>query len=111
MLGFGRGEILKAIPLDLHAYDIRFIFPGIHISTAKAFSGIQISKPEIPLQEILARPVETWKDVLKNDFEDSLFPQYPELKASKEKLYADGAEYASMSGSGSTLFGLFRKEQ
>jgi 4-diphosphocytidyl-2-C-methyl-D-erythritol kinase len=109
MLGFGRGEILKAIPLDLSSYDVRFIFPGIHISTAKAFSGIQISKPEISLADILSQPVETWKDVLKNDFEDSLFPQFPELKAAKEKLYAEGAIYASMSGSGSTVFGIFAK--
>jgi len=109
MLGFGRGEILKANPLDLSGYDIRFIFPGIHISTAKAFSGIKISKPEISLVEILSQPVDTWKDVLKNDFEDSLFPQFPELKAAKEKLYAEGAVYASMSGSGSTVFGIFDK--
>lgn len=109
MLGFGRGEILEPYPVDLSAWEIRFIFPGIHISTAKAFSGIQVSKPEKSLNEVLSMPVEEWKRHLKNDFEKSLFPQFPELKAAKEKLYGDGAVYAAMTGSGSTIFGLFRK--
>ena len=109
MLGSGRGEILESFPVDLSAYEIRFVFPGIHISTAKAFAGIKLSQPEMALTEILSMPVETWKWHLNNDFEQSLFPQFPELKASKEKLYEDGAEYAAMSGSGSTIFGLFKK--
>ena len=109
MLGSGRGEILHPIELSLDDYEIRFIFPGIHISTAKAFSGISVSLPEKALPEILALPPVEWKNHLYNDFEKSLFPLYPELAAAKEKLYADGAVYASMSGSGSALYGIFRK--
>jgi 4-diphosphocytidyl-2-C-methyl-D-erythritol kinase len=109
MLGSGRGEILQPMEIDLSKYEIRFIFPRIHISTAKAFAGISVSRPEITLREILGLPAEQWKSHLQNDFEDSLFPLYPELAAAKEKFYADGAVYASMSGSGSALYGIFRK--
>ena len=110
MLGSGRGEILEPFSVDLSAFEIRFILPGIHISTARAFAGIQPRLPETSLTEVLTSPVENWKDNLKNDFEESLFPQFPELREAKQKLYADGAVYASMSGSGSALYGLFRKE-
>ena len=109
MLGSGRGEILHPMEFSLEGYEIRFAFPGIHISTAKAFSGISVSRPAKTIQEILALPPEEWRNHLYNDFENSLFPLYPELAAAKEKLYADGAVYASMSGSGSALYGIFRK--
>jgi 4-diphosphocytidyl-2-C-methyl-D-erythritol kinase len=109
MLGFGRGEILKPAEINLDAFDIRFIFPGIHISTAKAFSGISVTRPEKSIEEVLSLPVEEWRNHLKNDFEESLFPVFPELQQAKEKLYSEGAVYASMSGSGSALFGLFKK--
>lgn len=110
MVGRGRGEILEPISLDLSSYRIEFDFPGIHVSTATAFSGITPGKPKIPLEEVLQFPVESWKEHLINDFEVPVFARFPELKNRKEKLYESGAVYAAMSGSGSTLFGLFRKD-
>jgi 4-diphosphocytidyl-2-C-methyl-D-erythritol kinase len=110
MIGRGRGEILTPFSLDLSAYRIEFVFPGIHVSTALAFSRVEPNVPEISLEEILSQPVESWKDLLKNDFETSVFQHFPELADHKKALYEKGAVYAAMSGSGSTLFGLFRKE-
>ena len=109
MLGSGRGEILEAFPVDLSAYEIRFVFPGIHISTAKAFAGVVPKPGENSLKEILSLRPEEWNGKLVNDFEESIFPQFPELKKVKDKFYEEGAIYASMSGSGSSMFGIFRK--
>lgn len=106
-IGTGRGEVLEPFELDLSAYEIRLVFPGIHVSTAQAFSRVQPQVPEKGLKEILRQPVATWKEELVNDFEPSVFAQFPELAEAKEKLYRQGAVYAAMSGSGSTLFGLF----
>lgn len=107
MLGTGRGEILEPISVDLSAYRIELVFPGIHVSTAVAFAGIVPRQPDLPLHEVLRLPVEKWKDTLVNDFETSVFNAFPDLADEKERLYRQGAIYASMSGSGSTLFGLF----
>jgi 4-diphosphocytidyl-2-C-methyl-D-erythritol kinase len=109
MFGTGRGEVLEPISLDLSAYRVEFVFPGIHVSTAMAFSRIQPAIPHKSIREILKQPVSEWKDLLKNDFEESVFPQFPVLAEHKKDLYNRGAVYASMSGSGSTLFGLFKK--
>lgn len=109
MLGTGRGEILEPFSIDLSAYEIRFVCPGIHISTAKAFAGVSPKTSEIPLKEILSLNPAQWKGKLKNDFEDSIFPQFPALQIVKDKFYDEGAIYASMSGSGSSMFGIFQK--
>lgn len=106
-IGKGRGEVLEELQLDLSAYEIRLVFPGIHISTAEAFAGVQPSVPQSSLKEILSLPPRLWKDLLVNDFEKSVFQKFPSLMAEKEKLYAAGAVYASLSGSGSALYGLF----
>lgn len=107
MLGSGRGEILEKINIDLKGYKIEFDFLQIHISTAQAFSGISPQKPKKPLREVLSQPIQTWKVDLINDFEKPIFRQFPELEKRKAELYNKGAVYAAMSGSGSTLFGLF----
>jgi len=109
MYGTGRGEILEPFSLDLSEYRIEFVFPGIHVSTAMAFSRFQPAIPKRSIREILELPFSEWRDLLKNDFEDSVFPQFPVLAEHKQDLYNRGAVYASMSGSGSTLFGLFKK--
>ena len=83
---------------------------GIAVSTADAYRGIVPALPEIPLREVLSRPVEQWKDLLVNDFEKTVFARYPELGLLKQSLYDSGAVYAAMSGSGSALFALYRKE-
>jgi 4-diphosphocytidyl-2-C-methyl-D-erythritol kinase len=103
----GRGEILSSLPLDLQGYYLKLIHPGIHVSTAEAYAGVIPSEAQISIPEILKCPIETWKTQLHNDFEDSIFPLHPVLKTIKEGLYSEGAVYASMSGSGSAVFGIF----
>lgn len=117
MIGEGRGEVLTEYPLaDLDYgqspadYEVTVLTPeGIAVSTADAYRGIKPQLPEIPLKEALARPIEDWKDCLFNDFEITVFEKYPELAAIKRSLYDSGAVYASMSGSGSALFAIYRK--
>lgn len=105
----GRGEIMTPVQLDLSAYQWVLVNPRLHSSTAEAFRGVKPAPLATPLEEIISRAPDTWKGHLRNDFEDSLFPLYPEMAAIKEALYAAGAIYASMSGSGSTIYGLFPK--
>ena len=110
MIGEGRGEILTDHPLDIQAYDLQVLTPeGVAVSTKDAYGGIKPHLPEVPLKEALSRPVEQWDGLLVNDFEETVFAKYPELAAIKRSLYDSGAVYASMSGSGSALFALYRK--
>ena len=110
MLGSGRGEILEPFDIDLSGCRVEVTVPeGIAVSTADAYRGIVPQEREKPLREILARPVEEWKDVLVNDFETTVFAKYPRLAEIKQSLYDAGAVYAAMSGSGSALFALYRK--
>lgn len=109
MIGEGRGEILTEWPVDISGYDLQVLTPeGVSVSTKDAYSGIRPHLPEVPLRDALARPVEEWNGVLVNDFEETVFAKYPELAAIKRSLYECGAVYASMSGSGSALFALFK---
>lgn len=107
----GRGEILEEIHLDLSPYKLLIVNPGIHVDTGRAFLSIVPGPAEKPLKEIITGPVERWKDDLKNDFEKPTFKQYPAIVDIKDTLYSKGAIYASMSGSGSTVFGIFPKEK
>lgn len=102
----GRGEILEATNLDLKGKWLVLVNPNIHIDTKEAYAGIKPKKPQEDLRVILADR-KRWKEELVNDFEYSIFQKYPEIKAIKEGLYQQGAFYAAMSGSGSTVFGLF----
>ena len=108
MIGTGRGEILSAVDLNLKGKYFVIIKPEVHISTAKAFAGITPQNPTTNLRQILEHhPVGEWKGLLKNDFEGELFKQFPLVEALHQKLYAYGASYASMTGSGSAVFGIF----
>ncbi len=107
----GRGELLEEINLDLSPYKIILANPGIAINTREAFEGIAPARPEISVREIIKKPIEAWKNELKNDFEEIIFPQYPGIAKIKKDMYRAGALYASMSGSGSTVFGIFSKEK
>jgi 4-diphosphocytidyl-2-C-methyl-D-erythritol kinase len=104
----GRGEKLTPINIDLKGYKLVLINPGIDINTAWAFSQISPAQPKRPVKEIISQPIEIWKQELTNDFEPPVFAKYPEIKDIKETLYNQGAVYASMSGSGSTVYGLFK---
>jgi 4-diphosphocytidyl-2-C-methyl-D-erythritol kinase len=109
MIGEGRGEILTEYPIDLGDLNLQVLTPeGVAVSTKDAYGGIKPHLPEVPLREALARPVEEWDGILVNDFEETVFAKYPELAAIKRSLYDSGAVYASMSGSGSALFALYR---
>ena len=105
----GKGEKMNEIDLDLSAYELKFIFPELHISTAEAYGGVILKYPETNLLDLMSKPIENWKGEVKNDFEISAFEKYPELEKMKEKLYADGAIYASMTGSGSVIYGVVLK--
>lgn len=106
----GRGEVLETISLDLSAYRILLINPAIHIHTGWAFSHITPALPEKPVKEIITQPISTWKAELKNDFEAPVFAAHPAIQQTRDSLYQQGAIYAAMSGSGSTLFGIFPAE-
>ena len=103
----GVGEDLTPIELNLKGYTILIVKPDIYISTAEAFAGITPGKPEFDLRFLQYLPVTEWKDKVVNDFEKTVFFKHPELQEIKEKLYEGGAVYASMSGSGSAIYGIF----
>ena len=106
----GIGNIFEEINLSLKGYYLVLVKPDIFVSTKDAFSNIIPMKPNHSLKEIIRMPVETWRATMKNDFEDSVFKKFPEIAAIKDKLYDMGAIYASMSGSGSSVFGIFREQ-
>ena len=111
MLGEGRGEVLSDYDLDFSdQYEFQVLTPaGIAVSTKDAYAGIKPHMPELSLRDVLAKPIEEWNGLLINDFEETVFAKYQELAAIKRSLYDSGAVYASMSGSGSALFAIYRK--
>ena len=104
----GIGNEFQPLKLNLDAFQIIILKPNCSVSTQKAYQIVVAAKPKIPLFEAIQHPVETWKDTIFNEFEKSVFLHYPEIQQLKEKLYRMGAVYASMSGSGSAVFGIFR---
>lgn len=103
----GIGDKMQNISLDFTNYKIHFIFPELHISTEKAYSNISPNIPSDHLLDLIKEPIDNWKGKIKNDFETPIFLKYPELEKLKENFYIDGAVYASMTGSGSVLYGWF----
>ena len=95
---------------SLNGYHIAIVKPNISVSTKEAYANISPHKPEKCCRDIVRQPIETWKDELINDFEVPIFNRHPDLAAIKKQLYQLGAVYAAMSGSGSSLFGLFKEE-
>ena len=106
----GRGEILerKAIK-ELDNYVVKVVKPPVFVSTAQAYSGVTPKRPNVLLRDLLELPVEQWRDRIENDFEKTIFKQFPIIEEYKRNMYENGAVYASMSGSGSSVFGLFKK--
>lgn len=103
----GIGNIFSPLSLSLKGYQILLVKPDIFVSTREAFSLVRPHKPEYSLKEIITHPISEWKEQMVNDFETSVFPQYPVIGEIKEELYKNGAIYAAMSGSGASVFGLF----
>jgi 4-diphosphocytidyl-2-C-methyl-D-erythritol kinase len=106
----GIGNIFSPISISLKDYQIWLVKPDIFVSTRDAFAQIKPHRPRMSLKEIARLPVEEWKECMVNDFEESVFPQFPAIGEIKEELYRQGAVYASMSGSGSSVYGLFKAD-
>ena len=102
-----RGDVFENIPLNLSGYVCMIIYPNIHITTAEAYQNVTPRLPAADLRTLLQQPITTWRDRVQNDFEAALFPRYPILPALKQQLYAAGALYASLTGSGSAVYGIF----
>jgi 4-diphosphocytidyl-2-C-methyl-D-erythritol kinase len=107
-IGRGRGELLEPVGINLKGYTLVLVNPGIHVSTREAFGSIIPRTPVKPVENFTYLPVEEWKDNLQNDFEPGVFGIYPVLAQIKSSLYKAGASYASMSGSGSSMYGIFQ---
>jgi len=114
MFASGRGEVLTPFPMDFSSYEFRVeIPPGLSVSTALAYREIMDAVKDLErptLREVLAMDVSLWKENLQNDFERVIFPLYPQIASLKEEMYERGAVYAAMSGSGSAVFGMFKKQ-
>ena len=103
----GIGDQFQAVNLDLSEYEILIVKPNCSMSTPEAYKNVIPKKPTFNLKDIENIPIESWKEVIENDFEKSVFEKYPEIEDLKNTLYEMGALYASMSGSGSAVFGIF----
>jgi 4-diphosphocytidyl-2-C-methyl-D-erythritol kinase len=105
-----KGDVFSKAESDLSRYSIVVVYPAIHSNTAEAYKGIVPVKPEIKIEKIISNGIKTWKNNLTNDFEKNIFVRYPTLEKIKNDFYESGAIYASMSGSGSAMYGIFEKE-
>ncbi|MFV0391280.1 MAG: 4-(cytidine 5'-diphospho)-2-C-methyl-D-erythritol kinase [Paludibacteraceae bacterium] len=103
----GIGNIFTPINLSLKGYWLLLVKPEIHVSTPIAYAGVTPTLPKNSLTKLIRQPIETWKDSITNDFEQSVYEKYPEIEKLKKKMYDKGATYASMSGSGSSVYGIF----
>ena len=104
---FGKGDQFSDIDLHLKGKFLILVYPATHVSTGEAYAGIVPAPSDITIQEIFQKDITEWKNLLKNDFEPQIFSKYPTVAQIKDQLYKQGALYASMTGSGSTLFGIF----
>ena len=107
LMATGIGNIFSPVEVDLKGYFLFLVKPSVSVPTAAAYAQVHPQPSDTPIPSILAQPVAEWKNILKNDFEPSVFAQYPTLDQIKAEIYRQGALYASMSGSGSSMFGIF----
>jgi 4-diphosphocytidyl-2-C-methyl-D-erythritol kinase len=103
----GKGDKLTPLNIDISKYHIIVLDPGCFVSTRQAYENVVPVKPRFCLKELPGIPVDQWKDLIVNDFETTVFEKFPVIKDYKEMLYGLGAVYASMSGSGSSVYGIF----
>jgi len=109
VFAFDKGDEFEPIRLDLSAYKIVVVMPPVHVSTAEAYGGVKPAPVKQSLMELIQYPVKEWKNYIKNDFETNIFKNHPEIRGIKAALYEAGVIYASMSGSGASVFGIFDK--
>jgi 4-diphosphocytidyl-2-C-methyl-D-erythritol kinase len=109
VFAFEIGDEFEPVKLDLSKYQIILVMPPVHISTAEAYRGVKPAPVKESLMDLINEPVSEWKKYIKNDFEISVFKDHPEIRGVKAALYEAGALYASMSGSGASVFGIFDK--
>ena len=107
MMMEGRGDILSPVSLHMEKLHLVLLYPGIQVSTAEAYAGVKPFEPNVHLRELIRESMDQWKALVVNDFECSVFVKYPHMDQLKQDLYQAGAVYASLSGSGSSLYGLF----
>ncbi|MBS1531348.1 MAG: 4-(cytidine 5'-diphospho)-2-C-methyl-D-erythritol kinase [Bacteroidetes bacterium] len=110
VFAYEKGDRFEPIDLDLSKYHIALIMPPAHVSTSEAYRGVKPVQPKRSLKELITLPVEEWKNYIKNDFEESVFKNQPVIRGVKAALYEAGAIYASMSGSGASVFGIFKQK-
>ena len=107
----GKGNVFSPVEVSLKGKYLVLVMPDVHVSTAQAYAGITPQQPEAGLKEILEqKPMKRWQDLVKNDFEESVFAKHPELERIKNQLIEEGAIYASMTGSGAAVFGVFEEK-
>ena len=104
-----KGDVFKPVQLDLSAYKIVLVMPPAHVSTGEAYRGVQPNPSTHSLQDLVQQPIAKWRQYIKNDFEESIFKNHPVIRGVKASLYEAGALYASMSGSGASVFGIFEQ--
>jgi 4-diphosphocytidyl-2-C-methyl-D-erythritol kinase len=110
MFGYARGDRFRELTSFPQNLQVIIVNPGIHISTAEAYAGVIPHKPSRPLAELICLPVNEWKNQIINDFEPAMVNRYPIIGEIRDRLYDLGAVYASMSGSGSSVYGLFSEK-
>ena len=110
VLATGIGDVFEDIQVDLSGYYLVLVKPSVHVSTAEAYGTVALHPDGRQLRTAINRPVEEWRETIYNDFEPGIFAAHPEIATIKEQLYHHGAVYASMSGSGSSVYGLFTKQ-
>ena len=110
VFAFEKGDQFETIHLDLSKYCLVLVMPPAHVSTSEAYRGVRPAEVKDSLYELITEPVKDWKHFIKNDFEESVFKNHPVIRGVKAALYEAGALYASMSGSGASVFGIFNKQ-
>ena len=106
---YEKGDRFEEVQIDLSKYFMVLVKPPVHVSTAEAYRNVKVNKPSVSLKDLIHLPLAEWKTSMVNDFEPSVFAQYPQIDEIKTKLYAAGATFALMSGSGSSVFAIFER--